>query len=126
MKKFMLMFAMFLFSAVVSAQYLSVSNGSEYVIDLGTFAGVVALVSAIVTQISKLIPSVSSSKLAKIGISCLVGMAVCCIAWMLQISPLLTGYEWWEALIYGVASGLSGCGFYDLVKAVADLFKKKE
>ena len=31
-----------------------------------------------------------------------------------------------ETLLYGLASGLSGCGFYDLVKAVAALFMKKD
>ena len=94
------------------------------VIDLGTFAGITAVVSALVTQILKLIPAVAGNKLAKIGISAGVGIAVCMAAWLLHVSAPLDGLSWWQALLYGLASGLSGCGFYDLVKAVAGLFKK--
>jgi len=28
-------------------------------------------------------------------------------------------------LIYGLAAGLSGCGFYDVIKAIGALFKKE-
>lgn len=96
------------------------------VIDLGTFAGITAVVSALVTQILKLIPAVAGNKLAKIGISAGVGIAVCMAAWLLHVSAPLDGLSWWQALLYGLASGLSGCGFYDLVKAVAALFKKDD
>lgn len=100
------------------------AEGTELVIDLGTFTGIVAVISTIVTQIFKVIPSISENRLAKIGISCAVGMVLCLVAWALQLTPLLAGYEWWGSLIYGVAAGLSGCGFYDLVKAIAELFDK--
>ena len=96
------------------------------VIDLGTFAGITAVVSALVTQLLKLIPAVAGNKLAKIGISAGVGIAVCMAAWLLHVSAPLDGLSWWQALLYGLASGLSGCGFYDLVKAVAALFKKND
>lgn len=96
------------------------------VIDLGTFAGITAVVSALVTQILKLIPAVAGNKLAKIGLSAGVGIAVCMAAWLLHVSAPLDGLSWWQALLYGLASGLSGCGFYDLVKAVAGLFKKDD
>ena len=96
------------------------------VIDLGTFAGITAVVSALVTQLLKLIPAVAGNKLAKIGISAGVGIAVCMAAWLLHVSAPLDGLSWWQALLYGLASGLSGCGFYDLVKAVAGLFKKND
>lgn len=99
---------------------------SGIVIDLGTFAGITAVVSAVVTQILKLIPKIKENKLAKIGISAGVGMVVCVVAWLLQISEPLIGLSWWQTLLYGLASGLSGCGFYDLVKAVAGLFIKKD
>ena len=99
---------------------------SGIVIDLGTFAGITALVSALVTQILKLIPKVKENKLAKIGISAGVGLVVCVVAWLLQIAAPLEGLPWWQVLLYGLASGLSGCGFYDLVKAVAALFMKKD
>jgi hypothetical protein len=48
------------------------------------------------------------------------------VSWALQLTPLLDGYVWWQVLIYGVAAGLSGCGFYDVVKAIGALFKAKE
>ena len=94
------------------------------VIDLGTFAGITAVVSALVTQLLKLVPAINDSRLAKIGLSAGVGIAVCMAAWLLHVSAPLDGLSWWQALLYGLASGLSGCGFYDLVKAVAGLFKK--
>ena len=128
MKKFILMFAMLLTSVSIFAQdAVGIdSTGSEFVIDLGTFTGAVALISAIVTQVAKLIPAVSTSKLAKIGMSCAVGIVVCFIAWALQLSPMLSGFAWWGTLIYGVAAGLSGCGFYDVIKAIGALFKKDQ
>ena len=64
-----------------------------FVIDLGTFTGIVALISAIVTQILKVIPAISESKFAKIGVSVAVGMVVCVLAWALQLTPLLEGYQ---------------------------------
>ncbi len=99
-------------------------EGSGFVIDLTTFTGIVALISAIVTQLLKLVPKIQGSKLAKIGISAGVGILVCFAAWGLKISPLLVGSAWWQVLLYGLAAGLSGCGFYDVVKAIAGLFKK--
>lgn len=100
---------------------------TTFVLDLTTFTGIVTLVSFLVTQITKVIPAVAAAnKLAKIGISCAVGIIVCMIAWLLHLTPLLTEYIWWQVLIYGLVVGLSGCGFYNLVKAVGELFKKKE
>lgn len=96
------------------------------VIDLTTFTGIVALISAIVTQLLKLVPKIQGSKLAKIGISAGVGILVCFCVWGLKISPLFTGSVWWQVLLYGLAAGLSGCGFYDVIKAIADLFKKSD
>lgn len=103
-----------------------ISAETEYVIDLGTFAGIVALISALVTQLFKVIPSIdSSNKLIKIALSVGVGIIVCMIAWALQISTPLLLLSWWQALLYGVAAGLSGCGFYDVIKAIAELIKPK-
>lgn len=126
MKKMILMFAMLISALTVFAQGAVTSEPSTstgFVIELGTFTGIVALISAIVTQILKVIPAISGSKLAKIGVSVAVGMVVCVLAWALQLTPLLEGYQWWGTLIYGLAAGLSGCGFYDVVKAIAALFK---
>lgn len=126
MKKMILMFAMLISAVTVFAQGAVTSEPSTstgFVIELGTFTGIVAFISAIVTQILKVIPAISGSKLAKIGVSVAVGMVVCVLAWALQLTPLLEGYDWWGTLIYGLAAGLSGCGFYDVVKAIAALFK---
>lgn len=127
MKKHVFMtLAMLMTAGVAFATGLTTApaEGTEVLIDLGTFTGIVAVISAIVTQIFKVIPSISENRLAKIGLSCAVGMVLCLVAWALQLTPLLAGYEWWGSLIYGVAAGLSGCGFYDVVKAIAELFKK--
>lgn len=127
MKKHVFMTLAMLMTAVVAfATGLTTApaEGTEVVIDLGTFTGIVAVISAIVTQILKVAPAVSENRLVKIGLSCAVGMVLCLVAWTLQLTPLLAGYEWWGSLVYGVAAGLSGCGFYDLVKAIAELFDK--
>ena len=124
MKRMMIFLSLALCSVMMFATDGTASDG--IVIDLGTFAGITAVVSALVTQILKLIPAVAGNKLAKIGISAGVGIAVCMAAWLLHVSAPLDGLSWWQALLYGLASGLSGCGFYDLVKAVAGLFKKDD
>lgn len=111
-------------AVTLMAQTGDVPAETGFVIDLTTFTGIVALISAIVTQLFKLVPKIQGSKLAKIGISAGVGIVVCFAAWGLKISPLLVGSAWWQVLLYGLAAGLSGCGFYDVVKAIAGLFKK--
>lgn len=102
------------------------SEETQFVLDLSTFTSIVAVISSTVTQIFKIAPSINGSKIAKIGISVGVGIAVCMLGWLLQISEPLVGLIWWQVLIYGVAAGLSGCGFYDLVKVIWDLFKPKD
>jgi hypothetical protein len=129
MKKlvFMLMaLVAFILPVSLFAAEVEPSAGSEFVIDLGTFTGIVTLVSSLVTQILKVIPAIKDNKLAKIGISALVGILVCLIAWGLQLTPLLENYPFYQVLIYGLAAGLSGCGFYDVIKAIGGLFKNKE
>lgn len=108
------------------AQEAVTDPATSFVIDLSTFTGIVAVVSALVTQVTKLIPAISGSKLAKIGVSVAVGILVCVLAWVLQLTTLLSGYVWWQVLIYGAAAGLSGCGFYDVIKAIGVLFKPKK
>ena len=120
MKRIILFFSLCLITTLASfAQTVlpAAEPETSFLIDLGSFTGIVALVSALVTQILKVVPAISASKLAKIGISCGVGMVVCI--------PLLTGYIWWQVLIYGLAAGLSGCGFYDVIKAIGALFQKE-
>lgn len=127
MKKIVLVMSMLmLFVCGVFAQTEVISEEVQFAIDLSTFGGIVAVISPIVTQIFKLIPAIDGSKIAKIGISVGVGIIVCMLAWVLKISEPLAGLIWWQTLVYGVAAGLSGCGFYDLVKVVWELFKPKD
>ena len=78
-QRMILLTGMMLVSVSMFAAGGTASDG--IVIDLGTFAGITAVVSALVTQILKLIPAVAGNKLAKIGISAGVGIAVCMAAW---------------------------------------------
>ena len=127
MKKIVLVMSMLLFFVCGVFAQTEISNeGTQIILDLSTFGGIVAVISSVVTQIFKLVPSIDGSKIAKIGISVAVGIVVCMLAWVLKISEPLAGLIWWQTLIYGVAAGLSGCGFYDLVKVVWELFKPKD
>lgn len=127
MKKIVLVMSMLLLFVGGAFAQTEVSNeGTQIILDLSTFGGIVAVISSVVTQILKLIPAIDGSKVAKIGISVAVGIVVCMLAWVLKISEPLAGLIWWQILIYGVAAGLSGCGFYDLVKVVWDLVKPKD
>lgn len=127
MKKIVLVMSMLLLFVCGAFAQTEVSNeGTQIILDLSTFGGIVALISSAVTQIFKAFPSIDGSKIAKIGISVAVGIVVCMLAWVLKISEPLAGLIWWQTLIYGVAAGLSGCGFYDLVKVVWELFKPKD
>ena len=127
MKKIVLVMSMLmLFVCGVFAQTEVSNEGTQIILDLSTFGGIVAVISSVVTQIFKLIPAIDGSKIAKIGISVGVGIIVCMLAWVLKISEPLAGLIWWQTLVYGVAAGLSGCGFYDLVKVVWELFKPKD
>ena len=127
MKKIVLVMSMLLLFVCGAFAQTEVSNeGTQIILDLSTFTGIVAVISSVVTPIFKLIPAIDGSKIAKIGISVAVGIVVCMLAWVLKISEPLAGLIWWQTLIYGVAAGLSRCGFYDLVKVVWELFKPKD
>lgn len=127
MKKIVLVMSMLLLFVGGAFAQTEVSNeGTQIILDLSTFTGIVAVISSVVTQIFKLIPAIDGSKIAKIGISVAVGIVVCMLSWLLKVSEPLAGLIWWQTLIYGVAAGLSGCGFYDLVKVVWDLVKPKD
>lgn len=127
MKKIVLIMSMLLLFVGGAFAQTEVSNeGTQIILDLSTFTGIVAVISSVVTQIFKLIPAIDGSKIAKIGISVGVGIIVCMLSWLLKVSEPLAGLIWWQTLVYGVAAGLSGCGFYDLVKVVWELFKPKD
>lgn len=123
MKRFITFLSLCFVAAMTFAATDTPSEASQMLVDVGTFTGLVALTSMIVTQVMKVIPAIDGNRLAKIGISALAGIAVCMAVWALQASPLLDGLVWWQALLYGLAAGLSGCGFYDVIKAIAGLFR---
>lgn len=122
-KFFMASLIMVLFALPIMAQDAS---ATEVTIDVGTFTGLMALVPLIVTQVSKVIPAISNSKWLKILISAVVGILVCMVLWLLKVETPMLGMEWWQALVYGLAVGLSGSGLYDLIKVIGSLFSKKD
>ena len=123
---------LFMFTALLAvcltifAQETGIVDNSGTAVSVATFAGVTALVSLLGTQLAKLVPYIAEHTWCKILVSVALGMAVAMGSWALQLADFMAGFEWWHALLTGVASGLSACGFYDLVKAVAGLFKDKE
>lgn len=123
MKRFITFLSLCFVAAMTFAATDTPSEAGQMLVDVGTFTGLVALTSMIVTQVMKVIPAIDGNRLAKIGISALAGIAVCMAVWALQASPLLDGLVWWQALLYGLAAGQSGCGFYDVIKAIAGLFR---
>lgn len=123
-KIFMASIIMMLFALPIMAQ--DVGAAESVTIDVASFGGIVALTSLIVTQFSKVIPVVSNNKWLKILISAVVGILVCMVLWLLKVNTPMVDMEWWQALLYGLAAGLSGSGLYDLIKAVVNIFSKKE
>ena len=95
-------------------------------VDVTTFGGMMAVVTAIVTQFAKLIPYINEHKWAKVLASVVIGTGATMACWGLQVSDYLSGLVWWQALIAGVAVGLSSSGFYDVIKALWSIFKPKE
>lgn len=124
MKRLLFLFAMLLTPFALMAQEVIPSEG-VITIDLTTFTGIMAFVTMSATQLAKVVPYIDTHKWAKVLSAVVIGMLVCILAWLLKVSPLLIGSEWWEALLYGVAVGLSSAGFYDLVKAIGSLFIKR-
>ena len=124
MKRLLFLFAMLLTPFALMAQEV-IPADSPITIDLTTCTGIMAFVTMSATQLAKVVPYIDTHKWAKILSAVVIGMLVCILAWVLQVSPLLVGSEWWEALLYGVAVGLSAAGFYDLVKTIGSLFVKR-
>lgn len=125
MKKMMLMVGALLTCGALMAQETGTET-SGTMIDVTTFGGMMAVVTAIVTQFAKLIPFISEHKWAKVLTSLGVGIAATMACWALQVSDYLAGLVWWQALIAGAAVGMSSCGFYDVIKALWSIFKPKE
>lgn len=116
--------ALLLFPVAALAQETGVTDG-QYVIDLSSFAGVVAVIGAVVTQIAKVIPAIADKKWLKVIIALVVGIALAYIIWFFQLSSIVEGYTWWQVLIVGVLSGAGSMGLYDFVKVIYNsIFKK--
>lgn len=124
MKRLLFLFTMLLTPFALMAQEV-IPADSPITIDLTTFTGIMAFVTMSATQLAKVVPYIDTHKWAKVLSAVIIGMLVCVLAWFFKVSPLLIGSEWWEALLYGVAVGLSSAGFYDLVKAIGSLFVKR-
>jgi hypothetical protein len=129
MKKFLISLVMtslsfIVFSPVVLAQtnYVEV-EATTNALDLSTFAGIVACISLVVTQLAKVIPVISEKAILKILTSLAIGIALTFFAWWLNIAPFLENMLWWHVLIQGVLSGGAACGIYDLIRS---LFGKQE
>jgi len=91
------------------------------VTDFASFTGIMTLISLVVTQLSKLIPSIEEKKWAKPLVSIAVGILSCLFGWILQISPVLEGLIWYMVILYGVFAGLSACGLYSILKPLIEL-----
>lgn len=126
MKKMIMIGALTLLSVCAMAQETLPEETAGVVIDVTTFGGMMAVVTAIVTEFAKLIPYINEHKWAKVLTSLGVGIAATIACWGLQVSDYLTGLIWWQALIAGVAVALASCGFYDVIKALWSIFKPKE
>lgn len=125
MKKFVgfLFIALFAFILPVFSQVIpSEVVEDQFVLNLGTFAGIVGVISMLVTQVTKIVPVINSKRLYKILVSVLAGIIICLVAWILKISQPLLGLSFIQVVLYGLSAGLSGCGFYDIIKAIGDSF----
>ena len=125
MKKMMYLTGMMLVPFALMAQEAT-PEGGELVVNVNTFTGMMALVTVVVTWIATRVPYIATHKWAKVLTSLGVGIASTMACWGLQVSDYLAGLVWWQALIAGVAVGLSSCGFYDVIKALWSIFKPKE
>lgn len=126
LKKLIIMLNMLLmFTAGIAAQTaMGLSEEAiepGLVTDFASFTGIMTLISLVVTQLSKLIPSLEEKKWAKPLVSIVVGILSCLFGWILQISPVLEGLIWYMVILYGVFAGLSACGLYSILKPLIEL-----
>lgn len=126
LKKLIIMLNMFLMFTVGITAQTAIGLSEEVVepglvTDFASFTGIMALISLVVTQLSKLIPGISEKKWAKPLVSIVVGILSCLFGWILQISPVLEGLIWYMVILYGVFAGLSACGLYSILKPLIEL-----
>lgn len=125
-KKLIIMLNMLLMFTVGIAAQTAMGLSEEaiepgLVTDFASFTGIMTLISLVVTQLSKLIPSIKEKKWAKPLVSIVVGILSCLFGWILQISPVLEGLIWYMVILYGVFAGLSACGLYSILKPLIEL-----
>jgi hypothetical protein len=126
LKELIIMLNMLLMFTVGIAAQTAIGLSEEVVepglvTDFASFTGIMALISLVVTQLSKLIPSIKEKKWAKPLVSIAVGILSCLFGWILQISPVLEGLIWYMVILYGVFAGLSACGLYSILKPLIEL-----
>ena len=126
LKKLIIMLNMLLMFVVGIAAQTAMGLSEEaiepgLVTDFASFTGIMTLISLVVTQLSKLIPSIEERKWAKPLVSIAVGILSCLFGWILQISPVLDGLIWYMVILYGVFAGLSACGLYSILKPLIEL-----
>lgn len=126
LKKLIIMLNMLLMFTVGIAAQTAMGLSEEaiepgLVTDFASFTGIMTLISLVVTQLSKLIPSIEERKWAKPLVSIAVGILSCLFGWILQISPVLDGLIWYMVILYGVFAGLSACGLYSILKPLIEL-----
>ena len=126
LKKLIIMLNMLLMFTVGIAAQTAMGLSEEaiepgLVTDFASFTGIMTLISLVVTQLSKLIPSIEEKKWAKPLVSIVVGILSCLFGWILQISPVLEGLIWYMVILYGVFAGLSACGLYSILKPLIEL-----
>lgn len=126
LKKLIIMLNMLLMFVVGIAAQTAIGLSEEVVepglvTDFASFTGIMTLISLVVTQLSKLIPSIKEKKWAKPLVSIAVGILSCLFGWILQISPVLEGLIWYMVILYGVFAGLSACGLYSILKPLIEL-----
>ena len=109
--------ALIAFSAGAYAQGENANSGSSFVFDFGSFTGLAGIVTTIVTQLVKMITALQKAGW-KIATAIIVGVAVTYIGYFFNLTPFLLGASILQVLIYGVAAGLAGCGFYDIIKVI--------
>lgn len=128
MKRFLILMGVMMTLCLTSVVAQTVGTPVEtngLVIDLGSFTGIVAVISFIITQLGKTV-SLLENKWAKILTSVVVGTAITFASWTFELTPFLSGLPWWQTLLCGLMAGLSGCGFYEIIKPLLNLFSKKE
>lgn len=128
MKRFIvtLLLGLLFSTGVILAQTSQIAESPDYAAQFATFASVVALAAVLTEAIKKLFknpPSGWGSRLLSWGIGIVLGI----FAWVFHLG-MFDNLFWWQALLWGFASGLAANGAYDtgLIEWLFSLFTKKK